>query len=197
MSQLELNKGDNFILCGDVSGSMAEKDCPGGLARIDYMKEQFRTFASAASDWDEDGIDLITFGHQVKVFPNVSADKALEIINGMAASEASTDTAGAIKKAYARHKETGSEQTFCMIFTDGEPADRKAVQNEIIRITNDVKSEKEFRLLFLSVGKISSSLQAFLTGLDDDLKGAKHDIVDVKAIESVDFMAAVAGALTD
>ena len=40
MSNLELNKGDNFIFGVDVSGSMATKDCPNGLSRIEYLKEK-------------------------------------------------------------------------------------------------------------------------------------------------------------
>lgn len=46
------------------------------------------------------------------------------------------------------------------------------------------------------MGQIDSGLRSFLTELDDDLK-AKHDIVDVKALEEVDFMAAFSGALHD
>ena len=43
---------------------------------------------------------------------------------------------------------------------------------------------------------IDGPLRAFLTELDDNLK-AKHDIVDVKALEDVDFVGAFAGALND
>lgn len=197
MSNLELNKGDNFILCGDVSMSMGTKDCPGGMSRIEYMKEQFTVFAKAASEWDEDGIDLITFGHQITVRKNISGDDAVATIAKLSASEGSTDTAGAIKAAFARHKETNSKQTFCMLFTDGEPNDRNAVKKAIVGITNEIQDEHEFALQFLTVGVIDPGLKSFLTELDDDLKGAKYDIVDVKALESVDFMAACAGALHD
>jgi len=36
-----------------------------------------------------------------------------------------------------------------------------------------------------------------LSAIDDDLKGAKYDIVDCKRLEEVTFMAAVAGAMND
>lgn len=196
MSNLELNKGDNFIICADISMSMGTKDC-GSMSRIEYMKEQLRTFATQASQWDEDGIDLITFGENVKVNPNIAGDKAIEIINGLKAVEASTDTAGAIRAAYKRHKETGSAQTFCMLFTDGEPNDRAAVKKAIVTISKELKDEHEFAISFITVGKIEPKLQEFLTELDDDLKDAPHDIVDVKRIEDVDFVAACAGALHD
>lgn len=197
MSQLELNKGDNFIICVDVSASMQTTDCPNGTSRIEYLKEQVKTFAVEASKWDENGIDVITFGQKVTIYPNITAEKAQEVIGGLKANEGMTDTAAVIKSAYATHKASSSKQTVCFIATDGEPADRTAVKNAIIDITNDIRDEHEFALSFLSVGNISPDLQVFLTALDDDLKGAKYDIVDVKKLEEVDFMAAFSGALHD
>lgn len=196
-NNLELNKGDNFIFGVDVSGSMATTDCPNGMSRIEFLKEKVIQFAHEASKWDEDGIDVLTFGHKVTPYQGVTAEKAEEVVKGLAATEASTDTAGLIRKAWELHKAGGYEQTVLFVATDGEPADRKAVQDVIVDITNQVGDEREFNISFLTVGVIAPSLQAFLTGLDDDLKGAKYDIVDVKSLESVDFLAAFAGALND
>lgn len=196
-NNLELNKGDNFIFGVDVSGSMAANDCPSGLSRIEFLKEKVIQFAQEASKWDEDGIDVLSFGHKITPYLGVTGDKAADIISKFGANEGSTDTAGLIKAAYDLHKKGGKEQTVLFIATDGEPADQNAVKQAIIDITHDVKDEREFNISFLTVGNISSSLQAFLTGLDDDLKGAKYDIVDVKALEEVDFMSAFMGALND
>lgn len=197
-NNLELNKGDNFIFAVDVSGSMSTSDCPGGLTRIQYLKEKTIQFAKEASKYDTDGIDVMTFGHKVQSFNNVTAEKAEELISKFQANEDSTDTAALIKAAYARHKAIGStEQTVLFIATDGSTNDKEAVKKAIVDITNDVKDAREFLISFLTVGNIDASLQAFLTGLDDDLKGAKYDIVDVKSLESVDFMTAFLGDLTD
>jgi Mg-chelatase subunit ChlD len=197
MSQLELNKGDNFIFGLDVSASMGAKDCPGGLSRIEYSKEKTILFTNEASKWDEDGIDLITFGHAVNLLPNVNAQKAADTIGALKANEGSTDTAGVIAAAYKRHKDTASKQTVFFLITDGEPNDRNAVKKVITDISNGLADEHEFAISFLTVGNIAPELESFLTALDDDLKGAKHDIVDVKKLEDVDFMAAFAGALHD
>lgn len=197
MSQLELNKGDNFQFAIDVSASMAAKDCPGGLSRIEFLKEKTILFANEASKWDEDGIDVFTFGHQITLLPNVNAQAAADKIGALRAIEGSTDTAGVIAQAYKRHKDTGSKQTVLFLATDGEPNDREAVKKVITDISNGLADEHEFAISFLTVGNIEPGLQAFLNGLDDDLKGAKHDIVDVKRLEEVDFMAAFAGALHD
>lgn len=200
-NNLELNKGDNFIFGVDVSGSMQHTDCPGGLSRIEFLKEKTIQFANEAAKYDEDGIDVLTFGHQITSYLGVNAEKAEGIIRKLTANEGSTDTAGLIKAAYQLHKTGGEnggrkEQTVLFIATDGEPNDRNAVKKAIIDITNDVQDEREFNISFLTVGDISEGLQEFLTDLDDNLK-AKYDIVDVKKLEEVNFMTAFLGALND
>lgn len=196
-NNLELNEGDNFYFGLDVSGSMASQDCPGGLSRIQFSKEKAIQFANEASKYDTDGITVLTFGHQVKVYDGISADKAGEIIGKLSADEAATDTAALIRKAWELHKAGKYEQSVLFVVTDGDPTDKAAVKQAIIDITNSVTDEREFNISFLTVGNISSSLSAYLTSLDDDLKGAKYDIVDVKTLEEVNFLTAFAGALND
>ena len=196
-NQLELNKGDNFIFGMDVSASMQTRDCPGNMARIDYLKEKVMVFTTEASKWDEDGIDILAFGQKVTPFTGVTAEKAKDIIGALKANEGMTDTAGLINTAYKMHKKGGYEQTVLFIATDGDPSDRGAVKAAIIEITKDVKEEHEFNISFLTVGEISPDLRSFLTMLDDELTDAKYDIVDVKKLEDVDFMEAFTGALHD
>lgn len=197
VNNLELNKGDNFIFGVDVSASMGNKDCPGGLSREEYLKEKVIQFAQEASKWDTDGIDVLTFGEKVTPYLGVTGDKAAEIIGALKANEGMTDTASLIRAAYKLHKDAKKEQSVLFVATDGEPSDRDAVKQAIIDITNDVADDKEFTISFLTVGEINNNLREFLTGLDDDLKGAKYDIVDVKALVDVNFMQAFMGALTD
>lgn len=194
---LELNQGDNFIFGIDVSGSMGSTDCPGGMSRIDYLKGKVIDFAGEASKYDEDGIDVLTFGHKITEYLGVTGEKAAEIIGALGATEISTDTAALIKAAYKLHKDAKKEQTVLFIATDGEPNNRGAVKTAITEIANDVKDEREFCIFFLTVGNIDDSLRSFLTALDDDLKDAKYDIVDVKSLEEVDFFTAFAGAIND
>lgn len=197
MSQLELNKGDNFIFAIDVSASMQATDTPSGQQRIEYLKEKVNTFIGEAAKWDEDGIDVVLFGHNVRTEKGVTAEKAKDIIAPLKADQGSTDTAGAIDAAWKMHKAGGYKQSVLFLATDGEPNDQDKVFTTIAEITQQLTDEHEFAISFLTVGKPSASLQAFLTKLDDALPGAKHDIVDVKALEEVDFHAAFAGALHD
>lgn len=194
--QLELNKGDNFIFLVDVSASMQTQDCPGNTRRIDYLKEQTIVFATEASKWDEDGIDVITFGAKLTPYKGVSADTARNTISALQANEGMTATGAAIELAYKMHKSGNYAQTVCFVCTDGAPSDPGNVKDVIRTIAADIKDEHEFAISFLTVGEIDSKLRDFLNELDDNLK-AKFDIVDVKALDQVDFMAAFAGALHD
>lgn len=197
---LELNKGDQFILALDVSGSMGQSDCPGNTRRIDYLLETVRTFHIEATKWDPDGVSFYPFGATVHAFPDLKPEDFEAKLSKFSKSlEPMTNTAAVISAAYKEHKSKGSEQTFLMVFTDGEPSDRGAVAKVITDITNDIGGEREFCIAFITVGNIAPDLEAWLTALDDDLikNGAKYDIVDVKKLEEVDFMAAVAGALVD
>lgn len=194
-NMMELNQGDDFIFLIDVSASMGATDTPTGQTRYDFAKEKAKAFCHEASKIDTDGISIYRFGHAVTRFSDITEDKIDGVFND-GPNEMSTDTAAAIQAAYEEHVARKNDQTFVLIVTDGAPNNTKAVQDVIVNITNQVKDEREFNIGFLQVGK-DSAATAFLTALDDDLKGAKYDIVDAKRLEDVSFMAAVAGAMND
>lgn len=197
MSNLELNAGDDFIIAMDVSGSMATKDCAGGMSRFEYALEKAKQFAHEAAKIDTDGVSVFRFGEKITKFSDITEDKLDAAIASAPPNECATMTHEVIRAAYQEHVDRENEQTFLFIITDGAPTDAQAVVSEIAGITQKLKDEKEFRIQFLTVGNIDSSLQAFLTRLDDALPGSKYDIVDVKALADVTFMAAVSGSLND
>jgi Mg-chelatase subunit ChlD len=202
-SNYELNQGDQFIFGVDVSLSMKTKDVK-GMSRIDALKEQVITFIGEASKYDPDGVDVITFGQNVTHLGALTAAQAKDAIAPLQASEPSTDTAGLIRKAWELHTaKKGEDQTVLFIATDGEPNSRSAVKEEIRKIAAQQEADNEtFSISFLTVGTIDSGLQSFLTELDDtlnakDKNGADIDIVDVKALNDIDFMTAFVGAVHD
>lgn len=199
IQNLELNAGDDFIIGLDISASMQATDCPGGLSRIAYAQEQFRTFVNEASKYDTDGVSIYAFGVNVHPFPDVAADKldaTIDRLRGLPL-EGATRTDLVIAAAFKEHKERNNEQTVLMLFTDGEPSDPNAVFATIADITKQLADEHEFAISFITVGNRTPSLEQFLSKLDDAIPGAAHDIVDVKRLEEVDFMAAFTGALHD
>jgi Mg-chelatase subunit ChlD len=194
-NNFELNKGDQFIVALDISGSMQMKDCPGNASRFSYVLETMEVFISEASKWDPDGVSFYAFNNEVQEFPDVASTEALHETIGRLRPGGGTATHRAISAAYREHKLKGSEQTFLLLFTDGEPSDRQAVKQAIVDITNDVKDEKEFRICILTVGARTPELSAWLSDLDDNLTEAKYDIVDIEKLEDVDFERAVANAI--
>lgn len=199
VNNLELNKGDDFIIALDISASMQATDCPGSLSRTKYALEQFGVFVKEASKWDTDGVSLYAFGVNVHTLPDVNAD-GLDAAIGQITSkpyEGATMTHSVVQKAYAEHLERKNEQTVLMVFTDGEPSDPDSLLKTIADITNQVKDEREFNIAFITVGNRTPGLEAFLAKLDDGIPGAKYDIVDVKRLEEVDFYKAFDGALND
>lgn len=193
---LELKKGDSFIVALDISASMRNTDCPGDMSRYQYALEQCKQFAHEASKYDSKGVTILTFGATVHNAGHVTEDK----IDGLLKTnnfEGATNTNQVIQAAYDQHVKEGAKQTCLMIFTDGEPSNPDAVLKTIADITNKMKSNEEFTMIFITVGQRSPDLQEFLNVLDDDVPGAKYDIVSVNKLEDVDFATAFTKALTE
>jgi Mg-chelatase subunit ChlD len=174
---------------------MQTQDCPGNARRFDYVTETMKAFIGEAAKWDPDGVSFYAFNNHLQAFPNVTTVDEISSKIASLRPGGGTNTHLAITAAYKEHKEAKSEQTFLMIFTDGEPTDPDAVKKSIIDITKDVTDEKEFRICILTVGQRSAALETWLNDLDNNLTGVKYDIVKVEKLEDVDFEQAVADAI--
>lgn len=195
-SQFELDKGDQFIIALDHSGSMQETDCEGGMSRSAYVQETVRAFVRAAAQWDPDGVSFYVFNARCETFPDVTDPARIdEIMRDLGYPRGGTATHLAIKQAFIEHKAKGSQQTFLIMFTDGEPSDPAATEAAVRDIANAVTNEKEFRISILTVGGRTPELDAWLKRLDDSLDGAPFDIVSIDRMEDVDFNAAVEAAI--
>lgn len=194
-SNFELDKGDQFIVGFDISGSMQTKDCPGNTTRFSYVLETMKVFIAEAAKWDPDGVSFYTFNNQCVEYPDVVSVAQINDTIGKLKPGGGTNTHLAIDAAYREHKKKGSRQTFLILFTDGEPSEPDLVKQAVIDITNNVKDEKEFRISILTVGQRSAELNQWLDDLDDHLTGAKYDIIDIERLEDVDFEQAVANAI--
>lgn len=195
MSNFEINKGDDLIIGLDISGSMRSRDVPEGT-RYDYAVKRAEEFAYELSKYDTDGVSVHLFGEKVHVFPDLKPDELGSKLQ-WSKFEMQTNTHLVVRSAWAEHKERGNEQTFLLIFTDGEPSDQQALISEISKITGEMKDEREFNIGILTVGTRTPELEAALVALDDALPGGKYDIVDVKDAYEVTATEAVAGSLED
>jgi len=88
-----------------------------------------------------------------------------------------TDLAGVLKQAFARHFSENNEATTILVVTDGQPDNAELVRQEIIGVTEKVKSKDELSISFIQIGD-DKKASLFLEELNSNLKGAKYDIVD-------------------
>ena len=72
-----------------------------------------------------------------------------------------------------------------IVFTDGVPDDREAAAKRIVAQANSQANDDDCTVLFIQVGDDAAATR-YLQSLDDDLSGAKFDIVDVKTVAEAD-----------
>jgi hypothetical protein len=84
-----------------------------------------------------------------------------------------------------------AKKDFILVFTDGVPDDAVAAANVIKRQANSQTADDDCTILFVQVGD-DREATAYLRSLDDDLKGAKFDIVDAKTMVEADAFASTA-----
>ena len=77
------------------------------------------------------------------------------------------------------------KKDFIIVFTDGVPDDKAGAAEAIKRHANKQETDDACTVLFVQVGDDASATR-YLKSLDDDLKGAKFDIVDAMTIEEAE-----------
>lgn len=179
----------DFIVAVDKSGSMGETDCPNGRSRWDYMQETVTQLVREISQFDSDGIDLVVFGgSQVQGHQGVTVDKLKEVF-GKYSPSGSTPLAQALTESLKLAGKS-DKKDFILVITDGVPDDKAAAAKVIIEQSNKQATDDECTFLFVQVGH-DAGAASYLRSLDDDLKGAKFDIVDAKTIDEVEQFASV------
>ena len=74
---------------------------------------------------------------------------------------------------------------------DGVPDDKNAAAKVIVNAANALSADDELTFLFVQVGN-DPAAGAYLKKLDDDLTGAKFDIVDAKTMAEAEAFATTA-----
>jgi Mg-chelatase subunit ChlD len=180
----------DFIVVFDTSGSMADTVKAGSsVSRWTHMQESIRTLIRDLSKIDADGIGMVQLGGNVQSWDNVTEENALAIFKDLSPrgttplAEALT---GALKLAGKSDK-----KDFIVVYTDGVPNDEAAVKKVILNQANSQQTDDACTILFVQVGDDAAATK-FLRDLDDNLKGAKFDIVDAKTVEEADQFASTA-----
>lgn len=180
----------DFIVCVDASGSMSENDMPGGRSRWDYMQETLLSFVRDIEKFDSDGIDVVTFGGQdVKVQTGVTSQNVKDIFTSRS-PRGSTPLAEALTAALTAAGKS-DKKDFVIVFTDGVPDDQEKAARVIRDASNKQETDDALTILFVQVGR-DPSATAYLRNLDDNLKGAKFDVVDAKTMDEAEKFATTA-----
>jgi Mg-chelatase subunit ChlD len=181
MSEAQLTEYD-FIVMVDVSGSMGEPEKasdPKGRTRWDAMQESVMSFVRDIEKLDSDGIDIVTLGGGNRTSIGVTSANVRDLFSQLS-PRGGTPLAEALGEAF---KAAGKspKKDFIIVFTDGVPDNKAAAAEAIKRQANRQETDDELTILFIQVGD-DAAATAYLKSLDDDLKGAKFDIVDAMTI---------------
>lgn len=174
----------NFIVAVDASGSMGETDMPGGKSRWDYMQETLIAFTRDILTIDEDGIDLVTFGGaRIEAVYGATATDVKQVFANRS-PRGSTPLAQALIECL-KVANKSDKKAVVLVFTDGVPDDKAHAAQVILKQANSQETDDECTILFIQVGR-DAAATAYLRSLDDDLRGAKFDIVDAKTMDEAE-----------
>jgi len=181
----------DFTIIIDKSGSMGTSDVR-GKSRWEAAQESTQAIASGVEKYDPDGLTLYTFSGSFKRYDNVTAMKVKDVFaenSPMGSTALHLVLRDALLDVEKRKKAGNSKANgdLIIVVTDGEPDDKNAVAQEIIRASKTMDRDEELAILFAQVGN-DAGAQKFLKSLDDDLqgKGAKFDIVDTITFDEME-----------
>lgn len=173
----------DFVVVVDKSGSMGEEDM-NNRSRWDYMQETAVAFTRDICKLDSDGIGVVLFsGSGIVAEDNCDVSKVKDIFatnRPGGSTPLHTALSAALKLA-----SKSSKKKFILIFTDGVPDDQAAAAEVIRRQSNSQETDDACTFLFVQVGR-DAAASKYLRMLDDDLKGAKFDIVDAVTIDEAE-----------
>ena len=190
----------------DKSGSMSTPDQAGGRSRWKIAEESTIALARKCEEFDPDGITVYVFSGRFKRYENVTAAKVAQIFQENDPS-GTTNLGSVLQDAlnnYFQRKAAGTTKLngeTILVITDGEPDDRKAVFEIIIRATQQMEKDEELGISMIQVGSDPQATK-FLKALDDQLQsvGAKFDICDTVTLDDLEDMSladVLMNAITD
>ncbi len=181
----------DFVVVIDKSGSMGEPVKAGStVTRWEAVQEAAMTFVRDLEKLDSDGMGLVLFsGSSIVAQDGITSANIREVFANNS-PRGSTPLAQALSAAFSLAGKS-NKKDFIIVFTDGIPDDQPAAAQMITQAANLQETDDALTVLFVQVGD-DPHATAYLKHLDDDLKGAKFDIVDAKTVAEAEQFATTA-----
>ncbi len=202
--QLSIISQHNVSVIIDKSGSMATRDCPGGISRWEWCARQACQLSEATATSLKEGITIVLFSCDFTVFPDATAQQ-IQVIFQNSEPDGLTNTGDALQSqidSYFQRKALFGKvkPAIIAVVTDGEPSRPEQVRHAIIDATHRMTDASELSITFLQVGSSQWGTN-LLHELDCDLvnEGARYDIVDTKRfseLQSLGLIGALSQAVT-
>jgi uncharacterized protein with von Willebrand factor type A (vWA) domain len=190
----ELSEFDITVLV-DKSGSM-NYPVGGGQqkSRWNAMEETLLGLCYSLAKIDTDGIDIVFFSNEINAEANVTPDK----IHGLFQSYKPGGSTALHLALEAGIKLAGksNKPDLIIVFTDGVPDEKDKAAEVIRKFSHTLQKDEDCTFLFVQVGDDREATE-YLQKLDDNLKGAKFDIVDTKTITEVEKYSNIEELLLD
>ncbi len=181
----------DVVLVLDKSGSMDEHDCPGGMSRWDWCRDQMFSLTSQISAVFRNGITVALYSSDYEIFRNVDLNYVTRIFGEHNPSGATFTgkTVDAVLNDYFARRSSNPAATrrlLVQVVTDGDPSDKGILIDSIVRATQQIKSQGEITVNFLQIGNEQDGART-LAKLDNDMfsEGARFDIVKVEPFARV------------
>lgn len=175
----------NIAIVIDKSGSMSTTDCPGGMTRWDWCRDQMLGFARQTASVFRQGIDVLLFSSEYEAFPNVTFNTVKTVFTNNRPSggtQMSEPLEAVFNEHFRKRDQLGNTKKLIVeVISDGEPSDKGEVAAVIARATQRMQRPDEITVSFLQIGNERDGASA-LSYFDNNLmrEGAMQDIVDVE-----------------
>lgn len=190
-SELTVLSKYDVVIVLDKSGSMDERDCPGGMSRWDWCRDQMMSLTAQISSVFKNGITVALYSSDYDIFRNVDLGYVNRIFgeNGPSGGTYTGKVMEAVFDDYfaRRASNPATRKLLVQVVTDGDPSDKGALIAAIARASQMINSPGEITVNFLQIGHEEAGART-LAKLDSNMasEGAKFDIVRVEPFAAVE-----------
>jgi len=190
-SELAVLSKYDVVIVLDKSGSMDERDCPGGMSRWDWCRDQMMSLTAQISSVFKSGITVALYSSDYDIFRNVDLGYVTRIF-GENSPSGGTYTGKVMEAVFddyfaRRASNPNTRKLLVQVVTDGDPSDKGALIAAISRASQLINSPGEITVNFLQIGHEEAGART-LAKLDSNMagEGAKFDIVRVEPFAVVE-----------